>query len=386
MKRKDCENNDQARRRPAARPNAAVSWPMVAGVMVFVFTACATAGTVRLWPSAVIVDDDVRLADLCDLSGLDPETEKKLADLVVISAPSPGGSRLVHLELVRSVLAAGGANLAEITLSGATQCGVTRPSLTRSETKAAHANVGAGAPRPRSPAASPVGRRASDATLKAAVIDFFDRELRRFTGRADVVFDRTGRQVLDLSGPEFQFSVRRRGGRSLGLIQLEVDVLKGDRHVQTVPLVVNLSMVRAVAVARRGINQGAVIGESAVELVDLAFTRLDRRGIGRVGEVIGQRAKRYIAAGSRIDGTMLEAVPLVRRGQLITLVSVAGVVRVVTSAKALRDGAYGDVVPVRSVDNKKVELDGTVVGPGTVEVGGTGAVPRGSAVAIGGGR
>jgi flagella basal body P-ring formation protein FlgA len=139
--------------------------------------------------------------------------------------------------------------------------------------------------------------------------------------------------------------------------------------VQTVPLVVQVTLTRRVVVARRTINQGAAIASADVELTALSFTRVDELGLDDVAQAIGQRAKRVISAGTLVEVDMLEAVPLVLRGQLVTLTSLAGAIRVVTTAKAAEDGRRGDVMKVRSVDDKKVEFDAVVVGPGEVQLG-----------------
>ena len=86
--------------------------------------------------------------------------------------------------------------------------------------------------------------------------------------------------------------------------------------------------------------------------------------------LLGQRAKRFITAGGMIDLTDVESVPLVVRGQLVTLESIAGGIQVVTSAKATKDGLLGETITVRASDNKRVEFDAVVVGVGRVRVGG----------------
>ncbi|MGB2986766.1 MAG: hypothetical protein WBE26_12900, partial [Phycisphaerae bacterium] len=70
MRRKDCENAKvtsvrEGVRRPARTALIAVSFALVAGAPA----SNAWAGSVRLWPSAVIVDDTIRLSDLCKLTG-----------------------------------------------------------------------------------------------------------------------------------------------------------------------------------------------------------------------------------------------------------------------------------------------------------------------------
>lgn len=403
MRRKDCEKTHHADARECA------GRPVRAGRLtaLLVLAACAPgslahAGSVRLWSAAVIVDDTVRLLDLCELRGFDPETERMLAELVVTDAPPPGGSRVIHLEMIRTLLAASGANMAMVTMGGATRCAVTRPSDAVSESAEnsrppSRALTGRVQPkrwatRPGGSTAQSIRIRTSNAhagdmntsTLQQAIIDYFDGELARYGGTADIVFDHTSQQLLDLSSPAYQFKVRRRGGAPLGLIQLEVDVLAKGRTLQTVPLVVQVSLIRRVVIASRSVNQGATIHASDVAQVPLSFTRLDKLGIDDVARTIGQRAKRFISAGSLVDPGMLESVPLVTRGQLVRLTSVAGAVRVVTSAKALRDGLLGETITVRSADKKRVELDAVVVGPGTVRIGSGPAMHQYANAAMGG--
>jgi flagella basal body P-ring formation protein FlgA len=205
--------------------------------------------------------------------------------------------------------------------------------------------------------------------LRQAVVAYFNDELHRFGGRAELVFDRTSEQVLDLSGPTYSFKVRRRGGPPLGLVPLEVDVRTDGRAVQTVPLVVQVSMVRPVVTAARAINQEATVGSADVRVVPLAFNRTDKLGVSDPGQIVGQRARRFIPAGSILEPGLLESVPLVVRGQLVTLITQVGPVRVVTSGKAADTGTFGDVVRVRSVDDRRTEFNGVVVGPAKVEVG-----------------
>lgn len=385
MKRKDCDKTTFA-----DAPHD-VGWPARAcrSVILLALTASALtssayAGTVRLWPSAVVVDSSIRLADLCELRGFDATRGRSLAELVVGDAPPPGGSRVIHLEMIRSALGAGGANLATVTLCGSTRCAVTRPSNVAAPEPTSRAvstsTSGAGLRGVAQVPAPPEGSR----TLRQAVIAQINEALARYGGRAEVVFDRTSAQVLDLSGPTYSFNVRRRGSSPLGLVQLEVDVIAEGGILQTVPVVAQVSLVRPALVARRSINQGAVIRPQEVELVPLTFSRTDKLGIDDTAQVIGQQAKRFISAGSLIDPSMIESVPLVTRGQLVMLTSVAGAVRVVTTAKALEDGLLGETIAVRAADDKRVEFDAVVVGPGAVDIG-YGSTTKRLASAMGGG-
>jgi len=397
MERKDCENAGCMSARSGGtgslRPPLCrrASWTLAgASVILCAHSAGVRGESLRLWSSAVVVVDSIRVEDVCELRGLDSQTERRLAQLVVGEAPAAGGSRIIHLELIRSVLAANEANLARLTLSGATQCVVSRPSqpsptpgsaASRSSTSSRSSNRRKAEGDHK--ATSDASESVSGKTLRQAVIDHFNAEFARYGGTAEIIFDRTSEQVLDLSGPAYEFKVRRKGNTPLGLCPLEVEVLSQGRSVQTVPLVVQVTLTRRVVIARRTINQGAAIAAADVELTALSFTRVDELGLDDVAEAVGQRAKRVISAGSLVETEMLEAVPLVLRGQLVTMTSLAGAVRVVTTGKAGDDGRRGEVIRVRAADDKKMEFDAVVVGPGEVQLGAGTATKGESRLALG---
>lgn len=383
MKRKDCDKPKFARESRCRRHIAArVRLAALCAVMITGTAGDALAGSVRLWPDAVVTDDQINLTDVCELRDFDADTERHLHSLKVGDAPPNGGSRFVHLDMIRAALVAGGANLAEVTLRGATQCAVTRPAEL-SPARTADSPMSARGTDERRIDAQPMGAATSGRvdspngpsldspyTLRRAVIDYFTGQFERYGGRSEVLFDRASDQVLNLSGPSFEFRVRHKRGTPLGLLPIDVDILAGGELAQTVPLVVQVSMIRHAVVARRSINQDASVRPADVERTAVTFTQLDRLGLDRVAQTVGQRAKQFVPAGTIIRPEMLEAVPLVRRGELVTLSSVAGGVRIETTAKAAETGLLGDVVTVRSLNDRRIEFDAIVVGPGAVQIGG----------------
>lgn len=269
--------------------------------------------------------------------------------------------------------------MATVMLGGATKCSVTRPSVSAAPIPPRKERTPNGVPAKQhlphrrtatAPTMSPEAEDTAFPTLRQAVIRHLNDELRQYGGTADVIFDRTSDQVLNLAGPNYSFNVRRRGGPQLGLVRLEVDVLADEVAVKTLPLVVHLTMMRRAVLARRFINQGATIRKSDVTVTSRSVVRLDKLGLDDTTQAIGQRARKFIPAGTLIDAAMIQSVPLVTRGQLVALSTDVGGVRVVTTAKSAEEGLLGQVIRVRAVDDRHVEFDGVVVGPGEVEVGG----------------
>ncbi len=332
------------------------------------------AASVRVWASAVVVTDDIHLNDVSELRGFDAKTELALRQARIMPSPAPGQSLTLPQGVIRDAIRAAGANMALVTVSGAARCEVVRPAssvalVTATEpTKRVKSRVDPSSSVDHSQA-GPHASAKSDATMRAAVVRFFESELARYRGRADVMFGRSAQQLLELASPQYTFRVRRSGSTVLGLVAVEVDVISNGRVVQTVPLVVQVSMTRDVVVARRSINQGATIGAGDIETTELRFSRVDQIGLLDVERIIGQRAKRFVSSGTMIDLSDVESVPIIIRGQLITLVSAVGGIEIVTTGKAAADGLFGDTIKVRAADNRRIEFDAVVIGPGRARVG-----------------
>lgn len=366
MKRKDCDNLTFNLRR--AMP---VLCPVIcAGVM----TSAAVAGTVRVRPYAMVVADDIRLSDVCDFVGLDPITEAQAGSAVLRRSPDAGSSATIHMQEVREILSKSEVNMAAVTLTGAIRCVVSRPAnhlqgSVVSSRRPGRMNHGGRRDAGKKPADSVISSPSSR-TLRDAVHDHFARALERYRGRPDIVFDRTDTDVLSLPSDTNTFTVRTRKEVSLGLVQVDVDVVTGGREERTIPLVVMVSLVRDVLVAHRAINRGAILKAGDIERMSLTFKHVDGRlGILDAERIIGKRAKRFIAPGTVVRMDLLESVPLVKRGQLVQLRSRAGGIQIITSGKAMQGGMLGDTITVRALDRGRLQFEATIVGAGAVEVG-----------------
>ena len=394
MTRKDCDNSNHPRLfRRGLRSTSRV---LVAGIVTAVVMGASTraqAGSVHLWPSAVVVHNTVRLTDLCELRGFSKQTEKKLSGLTVTSAPPPGGRRIVHMTMIREALAAAGVNLAVTTLRGATRCTVSRPSTAsaaRTEVRGSLANYGvrgsladyagpaskrtyAGAERGSDEAAPNRGEVNRAAyTLRKHVVDWLGARLARYGGRVEVEFGKGVTGALDLTSPPYEFSLRRKGRTELGLVRLEADITVEGKVRQSIDVICNVSFFAPVIVGRRPISRDMTIREADVEVVEMKFTSLDRLSIADTSMVVGRRARRFIPVGDVIRGRDLETIPLVTRNQLVRLVAAVGGVRVETAGKALAAGGLGDVITIRSLDDRRREFEAVITGPGEASVGGRG--------------
>ncbi len=122
-----------------------------------------------------------------------------------------------------------------------------------------------------------------------------------------------------------------------------------------------------VVVARRDIERGMEISASDVEPKYLWMKPSRVRGILAYSDVLGKVATRPIPPGTVITSSMVKRPVMVRRGQLVKFLLIAGGVRIEGVAKAMQSGCAGDWVKLRNLASGRV-FGGEVIGEGRVLV------------------
>jgi flagella basal body P-ring formation protein FlgA len=175
-----------------------------------------------------------------------------------------------------------------------------------------------------------------------------------------LVPDRTVRLEI-----EPQPGARWRGNVVLRVLAHESGEDGADLEVGQSLLTCLVKVQQSLLVALRPIRSGDLISNlnAAVSQVDATFVQED--GYGSLDDAGGLKARDFIAADRVILPSMLERPPLIRRGDIVKLLVRSGMISVQTSARALRDAALGDSIPVEIVDSKK-QLQAKVLDEGTV--------------------
>jgi flagella basal body P-ring formation protein FlgA len=132
-----------------------------------------------------------------------------------------------------------------------------------------------------------------------------------------------------------------------------------------VPIYAEVTATSApVVVAVQPIARGDVFTAAHIELraVDYTPKATDRRAVvDSVEKLIGMEARQAIQAGDVVFTDQVQAPVLVKRGEVVTVSSQAGGIRIRTTARARRDGARGELVEVESLETRE-RFDARVVG------------------------
>lgn len=141
-------------------------------------------------------------------------------------------------------------------------------------------------------------------------------------------------------------------GTPRGVVPVKVEMKRGAVELKTWTTTVNVRYFATVAVAGRRIHQHEAMSEAIVSM--------DRRDVTELREdhyitdpagLDGLRAKRTILQGKLIDRASLESIPVVNRGDDITVIAEVGSITVSLSARANEDGRIGDEIQVVNKDS-----------------------------------
>jgi len=311
-------------------------------------TITAEAMVIEMKREAEIDRNIVRLADVARVYDAPADLRRQYEAIYVTLAPAPGQVKTVALKDVRRRLRAHGVNLTNVILEGPVTVRLRRP-RTRSARSA------------RAQAIQP-------AALTDLATKYVAGQLGRTVSDIRVTFDGLSRRRLQrLARKPFRFAVVAEGVPvRLGHNNLTVLGYQGTEARERLTVVAEVKAYAQVPVAARGIARGRHLRP--------ADFRMERRMVGdpacaalTSADLVGRIASRAVRKGAMIEPEAVANAPLVRRGDMVTVIARAAHVEVKTVGEALQDGAARETIKVRNPDSRKVFL-ARVEAPRTVVV------------------
>ena len=207
----------------------------------------------------------------------------------------------------------------------------------------------------------------TEAELRRVIVDFVAQKDQQLS--AEVSVKKVGISG-DLKLPPGKVSyevVAPERWEGWGVASLALIVRVNDRVLNILTVVVEVEALAEMVIATRTLERGEIIGESDVALARRDLAHLQGRFVRDPAEVVGLRVKSALRGNSPLRGDYLERVPVVKSGQLITIVAENEVVRITAAGRAKGSGAVGDTIMVQNLSSQK-ELAGRVVDATTVKV------------------
>jgi len=130
---------------------------------------------------------------------------------------------------------------------------------------------------------------------------------------------------------------------------------------------VNIKFYSNVVVAAHPLSRGTTLSKTNLLLDRRQITNHQGGYFTSLDKVIGRETNRPVRLGAIIQENATTTAKIIKKGQVVTLRSGSKHFQVITSGKALSDGALGDIIKVSNSKSQRL-VEGTVVAPGIVEI------------------
>ncbi len=152
-----------------------------------------------------------------------------------------------------------------------------------------------------------------------------------------------------------------------GTVNLALIVRVNDRVERNLTVRAEVEALADVVVATRPLERGELLAAGDVALQKRDMAGLAGRICRSIDEVVGQRLKSGVRATTPLRSDNLEKIPLVKSGQLVTILLDQPSLRISTTGKAKQNGAEGELIAVQNLSSQK-DISARVVSAGTVRV------------------
>jgi flagella basal body P-ring formation protein FlgA len=312
----------------------------------------------------------VRLADVAEVTSTNEQEVAALSSLPLMPAPGAGGQRYLRKREIEDLLVAHGMDLNDVQIRG--------PAHVVISSADAH-DIAVPAQNRHAAALAANGQHAW--TMDAARAETLRRDIQLIVENYlnTKALDGIGREVtcdvaerhlaqlqLAKSSPVCSGGAAPWSGRQRLLISFPT--ARGQAQFPVYAEVAPKAV--PIVIATEQIPRGAVITAAHIELrtMEHSVKANDRRKpVGSVESLIGMEARQTIAPGAVVYTDQVQSPLLVKRGELITISSAAGGIRVRTTVRALQDRSQGELVQVESLATKE-RFDARVTGPGAAAI------------------
>ncbi len=341
------------------------------------FVPASGGATVELRREAIVTGDTVRLRGILRWSDADKQTLEPVADLAIAKLSSGEPFASISLEQVKGTLRDAGINIAMLNFTGSGSCTVSRSDVEYKEgdrlrqwanvkdrSDAVPTSQPATAPSAAAPTlatvSAPAAEERSAHTLRDVLVLDLSERLSLAADALQVRFNATDEKFLRMAEPLFQFDIESRRTR-LGDVAWDVVIVSGKNKQKATIGGYARAWQNQLVLKRPVVAHTMVTDDDLVDRRILVDRLSDDPPAERAG-VVGQQASRNIAAGITITSRMVEAMPMVRQGQLITVVVCAGGVQIKTVAEARDTASMGQTIRVRKPGTNE-DFDVVVTGP-----------------------
>ncbi len=376
----------------------------LAGDAKFVPVSNIGGATLEVRSEATVIGADVTLKQIARWNDADAKILAPISDLVVLRLSQGTPYRSITLDELRGLLSDAGVNMAIIRLSGATRCTVSRTdvhfdegdalrkwidardpkSADKTANNAANNAVDKATDRATSPAAAPIDTPPTIAvapapadrktnpeplrTLRDTIIDDLATRLSLPADTLQVSFSAKDDRVLGLVEGTFKFSLEPLRARDLGSVIYDVTI-SNNGNSQKTTITAQARAWQQQLVVMKPVTFKQVLRDSDLQVRRTLIDRLNTDPMLALSQAVGMQAGRDLKPGTILTARLVDAVPLVHTGQLVTVTLTQGTVQLRSVARAMEGGTFGQPIQVKNETTGAI-FEVVMTGPQTATMGG----------------
>jgi len=294
--------------------------------------------SIKMRPEVTVDGDTLLLGDIAVIESRDSVLVRELEALVVGRAPMPGKSRQIDAAYIVLRLKQKGIPEEWVALNETDMSRVTRSSTTLRR--------------------EDIRRIIQDALDKKDLFQGQQGEIKEIRVTNDL--------LLPAGRLSYRVDISEKPSRS-NRIPVSVSIFLDGRHFRKVWASLVVDIHREVVVLNHAMRRYQRITTDDVSRVSMPLSDIPQNAIHGDQNVVGKRVKKSLLSGTVLRTDTVELPPLIKRGDVVTILATSGALQVTTLGTAKNNGQQGDRIRVVNLDTRKV-LFGYILDSKTVQV------------------
>src|SRR6185369_8653940 len=152
-----------------------------------------------------------------------------------------------------------------------------------------------------------------------------------------------------------------------GNISVTVLARQNGRVMRNVTVRIDVEALTDMVVTLRQIEYGGIITAADLSLQKREITQNSHLAARKIDAVIGKKARTTLRANQPVRADQVEKMPLIKSGQMVTILAENSVMKISVNGMAHSSGAEGDIIRVQNLTSLK-EIPAKVIDAATVQV------------------
>ena len=294
------------------------------GISGSLYGAVMNTVSVRVFKRSVVKSDEIRLGKIAEIKGDNRALIRRLSDIVIGKAPLPGKSRRIDEDYLKIRLKQNGIDLSQINLLLPSKVEISRAFIEISKTK--------------------IIKVISEFLLRVVPWDKERVRIKKVCVRDNVVLPEgnVSYSVVPPKSTDF-----------LGTVPLSVLFMVNGHLQKKIWVLANIEVLTEMVVTKKPLRRYQLITEDAIQVKKMYLTKTKPNIVTSREDILGKRTKRAINANVVLRTDYIELPPLVRRGQLVTIIAESDGIKITTLGEVRKRGCLDERIRVMNLDSKK---------------------------------